>query len=100
MAHSLGLILSMEVQSVCEFPRAVGRKETVSEACSISSFDLRVITGDVGGRFGMKGQVYPKTSWCCSLYFDRTACEMDRGRTEAISTDTHGEGQSQTVNWL
>ena len=70
-----------------------GVKETVSEACGVSSHDLRVITGDVGGGFGMKGQVYPEDILVLhASILTGHAVKWTADRTEAIATDTHGRG--------
>ena len=70
-----------------------GVKETVSEACGVSSHDLRVVTGDVGGGFGMKGQVYPEDILVLhASILTGHPVKWTADRTEAISTDTHGRG--------
>jgi carbon-monoxide dehydrogenase large subunit len=70
-----------------------GVKEAAVDILGISSHDLRVTTLDIGGGFGMKGQVYPE-----DLLVLWTAKKIGRPikwtaeRSESIATDTHGRG--------
>ncbi|NKB20739.1 MAG: molybdopterin-dependent oxidoreductase [Alphaproteobacteria bacterium] len=66
-------------------------KHVVSHILDMSQLDLRVIAMDVGGAFGMKGQVYPE-----DVLVVWAAAKLDRpvkwtaDRSEALATDMHG----------
>jgi carbon-monoxide dehydrogenase large subunit len=66
-------------------------KHVVSHVLGMSQLDLRVVAMDVGGAFGMKGQVYPE-----DVLVVWAAAKLDRpvkwtaDRSEAIATDMHG----------
>ncbi len=66
-------------------------KHVVSHVLGMSQLDLRVIAMDVGGAFGMKGQVYPEdvlVVWA-SAKLDRPV-KWTADRSEALATDMHG----------
>jgi len=70
-----------------------GVKETAARIFGTSPLDLRVVTLDVGGGFGMKGQVYPEDMlvlWAAQKTGRPVKWTAERG--EAIATDTHGRG--------
>jgi carbon-monoxide dehydrogenase large subunit len=70
-----------------------GVKETVARVLGMSQLDLRVVSMDVGGAFGMKGQVYPEDPlvvWAARK-LDRPV-KWTASRSEAIATDMHGRG--------
>jgi aerobic carbon-monoxide dehydrogenase large subunit len=66
-------------------------KHVVSHVLGMSQLDLRVVAMDVGGAFGMKGQVYPEdvlVVWAARK-LDRPV-KWTADRSEAIATDMHG----------
>ena len=66
-------------------------KHIVSRTLGMSQLDLRVVAMDVGGAFGMKGQVYPEdvlVVWA-SRKIERPV-KWTADRSEAIATDMHG----------
>ena len=66
-------------------------KHVVSRVLGMSQLDLRVIAMDVGGAFGMKGQVYPEdvlAVWA-SRKIERPV-KWTADRSEALATDMHG----------
>lgn len=70
-----------------------GVKEVVCRVLGIPQPDIRVVAMDVGGAFGMKGQVYPEEPlvlWAASK-LDRPV-KWTAERSEAIATDMHGRG--------
>ena len=70
-----------------------GVKETVSRVLGMSPLDLRVVSMDVGGAFGMKGQVYPEDPlvlWAARK-LDRPV-KWTASRSESLATDMHGRG--------
>lgn len=69
-------------------------RETLSEILGIPELNLRVVAMDVGGAFGMKGQVYPEevlVAWA-ALRLDRPV-KWTAERNEAIASDMHGRHQ-------
>ena len=66
-------------------------RDRVSELLNIEAKDLRVITTDVGGGFGMKLFNYPE--YICSLFASKKIgrpVKWISERTEAFLSDTHG----------
>ena len=66
-------------------------RDRVSELLNIQAKDLRVITTDVGGGFGMKLFNYPE--YICSLFASKKIgrpVKWISERTEAFLSDTHG----------
>ena len=66
-------------------------RDRVSELLNIQAKDLRVITTDVGGGFGMKLFNYPE--YICSLFASKKVgrpVKWISERTEAFLSDTHG----------
>ena len=66
-------------------------RDRVSELLNIEAKDLRVITTDVGGGFGMKLFNYPE--YICSLFASKKVgrpVKWVSERTEAFLSDTHG----------
>jgi len=66
-------------------------RDRVSELLNIEAKDLRVITTDVGGGFGMKLFNYPE--YICSLFASKKVgrpVKWISERTEAFLSDTHG----------
>ena len=72
-----------------------GVKEVVSRVLGVSQLNIRVVAMDVGGAFGMKGQVYPEEPlvlWA-AIKLNRPV-KWTSDRSEAITTDMHGRGPS------
>jgi len=70
-----------------------GVKEVVSRVLGIPQLDIRVVAMDVGGAFGMKGQVYPEEPlvlWAARKLGRPVKWTADR--SESIATDMHGRG--------
>ncbi len=69
-------------------------KEVISHVLGIPQLDLRVIAGDVGGAFGMKGQVYPEEMlvvWAANKV--ARPVKWTAERSESLSADMHGRHQ-------
>lgn len=75
----------------CQEPHEV--KHTVCHLLGISELDLRVVALDVGGAFGMKGQVYPEevlVVWAARK--TGRPVKWTANRSEGLATDMHGRG--------
>jgi carbon-monoxide dehydrogenase large subunit len=75
----------------CQEPHEV--KHTVAHLLGISELNLRVIAMDVGGAFGMKGQVYPEevlVLWAARKLGRPVKWTADR--SESLASDMHGRG--------
>ncbi len=73
---------------------AFGMRATVAAHLGIKDEQLRVVTGDVGGSFGMKTFDYPENTllpWAAKLLGRPIKWTSDRG--EAFLTDTQGREQ-------
>jgi aerobic carbon-monoxide dehydrogenase large subunit len=69
-------------------------REMASDILGIPELDLRVVSPDVGGGFGMKSQVYPEEMlvlWAARK-FDRPV-KLVMERSDAVSSDAHGRHQ-------
>jgi aerobic carbon-monoxide dehydrogenase large subunit len=77
---------------------AFGMRSTVAQHLGIAEDKLRVITGDVGGSFGMKTFDYPENTllpWAAKLLGRPIKWTSDR--QEAFLTDTQGREQKVHV---
>ncbi|MBD21147.1 MAG: carbon monoxide dehydrogenase [Rhodospirillaceae bacterium] len=66
-------------------------RQVIANTLDIPQNDIRVMALDVGGAFGMKGQVYPEdilVVWAASKL--NKPVKWSATRTEAILTDMHG----------
>ena len=62
---------------------------------------LRVLTGNVGGSFGMKSSAYPE--YVCLLYAARTLgrpVKWTDERSESFLSDSHGRDHEMTADAL
>jgi carbon-monoxide dehydrogenase large subunit len=69
-------------------------RESLSAVFGIPDLDLRVVSPDVGGGFGMKSQVYPEEAlvvWAARR-LDRPV-KWNGERSECLTSDTHGRHQ-------
>jgi carbon-monoxide dehydrogenase large subunit len=69
-------------------------REIASDILGMAELDLRVVSPDVGGGFGMKSQVYPEeilVLWAARK-FDRPV-KLVMERSDAIASDAHGRHQ-------
>ncbi|MFM9970557.1 MAG: xanthine dehydrogenase family protein molybdopterin-binding subunit [Burkholderiales bacterium] len=69
-------------------------RDLVSAALRTPPLNLRVVAMDVGGAFGMKGQVYPEEAlvvWASRLLNRAVKWTGDRG--ESLASDMHGRHQ-------
>ena len=69
-------------------------REVVSEILGIPQLDLRVVVMDVGGAFGMKGQIYPEevlVVWAAGKVGRPVKWTADR--SESLASDMHGRHQ-------
>jgi carbon-monoxide dehydrogenase large subunit len=69
-------------------------REITADVLGIPELDLRVVSPDVGGGFGMKSQVYPEeilVLWAARKFDRPMKLVMERG--DAISSDAHGRHQ-------
>jgi carbon-monoxide dehydrogenase large subunit len=69
-------------------------RETVAAALGIPELSLRVLARDVGGGFGMKGQVYPEEAlvvWASGKL--KRPVKWTADRSESLSSDMHGRSQ-------
>jgi carbon-monoxide dehydrogenase large subunit len=70
-------------------------RETLAGVLGIPELDLRVVSPDVGGGFGMKSQVYPEDVlilWAARK-FDRPVKWCAERSADSISSDAHGRHQ-------
>lgn len=75
----------------CQEPHDV--KRTLARLLDMSELSLRVIAPDVGGAFGMKGQVYPEEAlvlWAARRL--GRPVKWTAERSEALATDMQGRG--------
>jgi carbon-monoxide dehydrogenase large subunit len=75
----------------CQEPHEV--KHVAAHVLGLAELDLRVVAMDVGGAFGMKGQVYPEevlVLWAATKIGRPVKWTADR--SEGIATDMHGRG--------
>ncbi len=69
-------------------------RETVANVLGIPELSLRVLAMDVGGGFGMKGQVYPEEAlvvWASGKLNRPVKWTADR--SESLASDMHGRNQ-------
>ena len=82
--------------TICSATQAPYRvKEVVSAVLGIPEISLRVIAPDIGGGYGMKGQVYPEevlVAWAARKLNRPVKWTSDR--SEGLSSDMHGRDQS------
>ena len=74
-------------------------RQVVAHTLNISQNDIRVIALDVGGAFGMKGQVYPEdvlVVWAARKL--NKPVKWLATRTEAVLTDMHGRSPLSTAS--
>ncbi len=69
-------------------------RETAADVLGMRELDLRIVSPDVGGGFGMKSQVYPEeilVLWAARK-LDRPV-KLVMERSDSISSDAHGRHQ-------
>jgi aerobic carbon-monoxide dehydrogenase large subunit len=75
-----------------------GMRNSIAKVMGVSPAALRVLTGNVGGSFGMKSSVYPE--YPCLLLAARTLGRPVRWadeRTESFLSDSHGRDAVMTA---
>jgi carbon-monoxide dehydrogenase large subunit len=75
-----------------------GQRNLVSGILGIPVEKLRVLTGNVGGSFGMKASAYPE--YICLLHAARTLgrpVKWTDERSESFMSDSHGRDHEMTV---
>ncbi len=75
-----------------------GQRNLVSGILGIPVEKLRVLTGNVGGSFGMKASAYPE--YICLLHAARTLGQPVKWtdeRSESFMSDSHGRDHEMTV---
>jgi len=91
-AESDRLILRLGCQGV------FGQRNLVSGVLGIPVEKLRVLTGNVGGSFGMKASAYPE--YICLLHAARTLGQPVKWtdeRSESFMSDSHGRDHEMTA---
>jgi carbon-monoxide dehydrogenase large subunit len=86
------LILRLGCQGV------FGQRNLLSGILGVPVERLRVLTGNVGGSFGMKASAYPES--ICLLYAARTlgrAVKWTDERSDSFLSDSHGRDHEMTV---
>lgn len=82
-------------RTLCTATQAPFRpREVIAEALGLAESDLRVIAPDVGGGFGMKGQVYPEdvlVVWAAGKL--KRPVKWTGDRSESLASDVHGRDQ-------
>jgi carbon-monoxide dehydrogenase large subunit len=76
-----------------------GLRNSVAGVLGIETAKLRLLTGNVGGSFGMKGMVYPET--VCVLHAARALgrpVKWTDHRSESFLSDSHGRDHDQTIS--
>ena len=69
-------------------------REWVSDVTGVDELELRVVSGDVGGGFGMKAQIYPEeilVFWAAKRL--GRPVKWTAERSEAFASDAHGRHQ-------
>src|SRR5262249_9207426 len=69
-------------------------REIAADVLGMPELDLRIVSPDVGGGFGMKSQVYPEeilVLWAARKRDRPVKLTMERG--DALATDAHGRHQ-------
>ncbi len=77
---------------------AFGLRNAVAAAMAVPREQVRVLTGNVGGSFGMKGGLYPE--YVCALHAARSlgrAVKWTDERSDSFLSDSHGRDHEQTV---
>jgi carbon-monoxide dehydrogenase large subunit len=75
-----------------------GMRAVLAEAMGVPVAHMRVLTGHVGGSFGMKSWLYPE--YVCLLHAARTLgrpVKWTDARTESFLSDSHGRDHDMTV---
>ena len=75
-----------------------GMRNAVKTVMDVPVEHVRVLTGNVGGSFGMKASLYPE--YVCALYAARTlgrAVKWTDERSESFLSDSHGRDHEQTA---
>ena len=75
-----------------------GLRQSFARVLKTTPGKLRLLTGNVGGSFGMKGQVYPEQ--VCILHAARALSRPVKwidDRSESFLSDNHGRGADMTV---
>jgi carbon-monoxide dehydrogenase large subunit len=75
-----------------------GQRNLVSGILGVPVEQLRIVTGNVGGSFGMKASAYPE--YICLLYAARTLgrpVKWTDERSESFLSDSHGRDQEMTA---
>jgi carbon-monoxide dehydrogenase large subunit len=76
----------------------MGLKAGITAAMKTTPDKVHVITGNVGGSFGMKAQVYPE--YICILHAAKTLgrpVKWTDERSSSFVSDNHGRGHEQTA---
>ena len=77
---------------------AFGLQGAVANGMGVKRADVRVLTGNVGGSFGMKGGLYPE--YVCALLAARLlgrAVKWTDERSDSFLSDSHGRDHEQHV---
>jgi carbon-monoxide dehydrogenase large subunit len=75
-----------------------GQRNLVSGILGVPVEQLRIVTGNVGGSFGMKASAYPE--YICLLYAARTLgrpVKWTDERSESFLSDSHGRDHEMTA---
>src|SRR6266545_3338854 len=75
-----------------------GMKSSIAQVLNVEPKQVRVVTGNVGGSFGMKAAVYPE--YVCILHAARALgrpVKWTDERTSSFLSDNHGRDHLQTV---
>jgi carbon-monoxide dehydrogenase large subunit len=77
---------------------AFGMRNTLAETLGVPRDRVRVLTGQVGGSFGMKASLYPE--YICLLHAARTLgrpVKWTDERSESFLSDSHGRDHEMTL---
>jgi carbon-monoxide dehydrogenase large subunit len=81
--------------TLCSSTQAPYRlREVIPQALGLAESDLRVVAPDVGGAFGMKGQIYPEealVTWAADRL--NRPVKWTGSRCESLASDIHGRDQ-------
>nr|WP_158744971.1 xanthine dehydrogenase family protein molybdopterin-binding subunit [Acidisphaera sp. L21] len=75
-----------------------GMRQSLARVLKTPPETIRVLTGNVGGSFGMKGQIYPEQ--ICILHAARALgrpVKWTDDRSESFLSDNHGRGADMTA---
>ncbi len=70
-----------------------GLRNNLRNVLGVAAEQIRILTGNVGGSFGMKSQVYPE--YVCALYAAKRlgrAVKWTDERSDSFLSDSHGRG--------